>query len=347
MMNKNTKKNIYCSVIVLLLSFGVTTKAYSLETLTAESQQASESEKTADVEGISQTGEISESAKKLHHMEWTFATYAEPDFGANRIGLYSPQDIVILETNGNGWGRIEISGTMHWVYYEKNLRRIEKFMPLYENKGDATPVDIIQPQLVEITTQEDNWALILTWRGLMWIDLTSVSHHVLLDVPLFNQRELGYPTGCEIVSLGMMINYITDVDVDTLVSKMPRSFDPNDGFRGNPATKGGFTIFPSALLDLTAEYLGSSQDMSGCSTDDLKDKLSSNKPVVVWVNGLGFNVHAICLTGYDERGFYYNDPWTGRKDKFITYGSFNSIWGKSIYDANLNKNYPPRKALSF
>ncbi|MDR2648159.1 MAG: C39 family peptidase [Clostridiales bacterium] len=106
---------------------------------------------------------------------------------------------------------------------------------------------------------------------------------------------------------------------------MPRSSDPDLGFSGNPASGGGFTIFPSAMMGLVNDYVGNPIDMTGSSIDDLKLKLSSDCPIVVWVAGLGFNVHAICLTGYDENGVYYNDPWTGVKNEFITYGKFLSI----------------------
>jgi uncharacterized protein YvpB len=170
---------------------------------------------------------------------------------------------------------------------------------------------------------------------------------VKMMVPLYNQRALGYNSGCEIVSTAMMINYTKKVSVDTLVSQMPRSSDPNKGYRGDiRVLSSGFTIFPSALTSLTKKYLGSAVDMTGCDMEALKKKLREGKPVVVWVNGLGFRVHAICLTGFNDSGFYYNDPWTASRSS-ITYKSFYSIWNKAIYDRQLDKNYSTRKALSY
>ena len=47
---------------------------------------------------------------------------------------------------------------------------------------------------------------------------------------------------------------------------------------------------------------------------------------MVWVYGLGFNwSHTVALTGYYDKGFYYNDPYTGRKSK-ISYGVFDYKW---------------------
>lgn len=170
---------------------------------------------------------------------------------------------------------------------------------------------------------------------------------VRLDVPSFDQQALDLDTGCEIVALGMMINYSTTADVYDLVSETPRSTDPNLGFRGDPFSTGGFTVFPSALLEVTENYLDNAIDMTGETIEDIKEQLQHDSPVVAWVNGLGFNVHAITISGYDVHGLYYNDPWTGVKDAFLTYDDFYEIWNKPIYDTRYEISYSPRKALSY
>lgn len=171
---------------------------------------------------------------------------------------------------------------------------------------------------------------------------------VLLDVPSYNQKELGYPLGCEIVSLAMMINYTTEAKIDDIYKKLPRAENPNEGFRGDPASSNnGWTIFPKALVPLAGEYLNDPQDMSGCEMEDIKEKLCADKPVIVWVVGLGWPVRCICLSGFDENGFYYNDPATGKKDVFISYSQFNEIWTKQIYDKKLEIPYPSRIAMSY
>lgn len=282
-----------------------------------------------------------------HYVGWTFNTYAEPDFKAEKTGTYPPQDILILARKDDGWALIHTYKGAYWAYLNENKIYVDRYMFIYDNKGDTDYVSGIDPQVIKVIVQEENWLLIETWLGAKWIDLTSVRTSVLLDIPSYNQRSLGYPTGCEIVSTAMMINYTTEANVKTLASEMPRAQNPSDGFRGNPTSDGGFTIYPQALLSLTEKYLGSAQDMSGCEIEDLKRKLNENIPVVAWVNGLGFNVHAICLTGYDEKGLYYNDPWSGKKDLFITYDSFYKIWNDPIYDSIYGPSYPTRKALSY
>ncbi|MDR2940920.1 MAG: C39 family peptidase [Clostridiales bacterium] len=169
---------------------------------------------------------------------------------------------------------------------------------------------------------------------------------VLLDVPSYNQRELGLWTGCEIVSVAMVLNYEFSVDAIFLAETMPKSPDPNKGYVGDPYSKTGFTIFPTALEGVIEMY-APVYNMSGCTIDGLKGQLRLGMPVAVWVNGLGFNVHCIALTGYDSEGFYYNDPWTGEKNVHIGFGTFEDMWGKAIYDESTGYPYSGRKAISY
>ena len=87
--------------------------------------------------------------------------------------------------------------------------------------------------------------------------------------------------------------------------------------------------------------------MSGCEISDLREQLNTNTQILVWVNGLGWSVHALCLTECDKHGFYYYDPRTGEKDTLITAESFYAIWDKPIYDSLFNTFYSTRKALSY
>jgi len=283
----------------------------------------------------------------LHHVPWRFDTYNQPNFKALKTNSFNPQTVTIIETSENGWALINTYNGEQWFYINDNLRFIENTMTLFESKYDEVPIASLSSQIVKIIEEDDNWLLIDTWLGLKWVDLLYIRPFIILDVPTLNQRHLGYPTGCEIVALCMMINHCIEVDIETLVSQMPLSTNPEEGFVGNPTSKSGFTIFPSAMSVLIDEYIGNSYDMSGCSIEDLKQHLNMEIPIVAWVNGLGFNVHAICLTGYDEEGFYYNDPWTGEKNSFITYDDFYLIWNKPIFYKQLNIYYSPRMALSY
>ena len=178
--------------------------------------------------------------------------------------------------------------------------------------------------------------------------LESINIIVLLDVPSYDQRDLGYPLGCELVSLAMLMNYKTEVDIKDLYDDLPRADHPEKGFRGDPASSSrGWTIFPPALEDMMEKYIDGFYDMSGLEMDDLKAQLDANRPIMVWIKGMGWAVHALCLTGYDEQGFYYNDPWTGEKNAYLSFDNFYDIWNEPIYDSVLELTYEPRKAMSY
>ncbi|MBY0097113.1 C39 family peptidase [Mesobacillus maritimus] len=151
---------------------------------------------------------------------------------------------------------------------------------------------------------------------------------MLLNVPLTPQLpEL--PTGCEITAVTMMLQYKgANVDKIKLAREMPKHpWDPSYGYVGDPFTKRGWTVYPSALMGLVKKYAGSSENLTGKSNDFIDKNLSNNKPVVVWVSPMhGFSVHALVLTGYNQKSYYFNDPWTGEKDVKMSKSEFNKIW---------------------
>lgn len=145
--------------------------------------------------------------------------------------------------------------------------------------------------------------------------------------PICQKPEL--PTGCEITSWTIMARYagikITKMQAAKI---MPQSDDPNKGFVGSPYISygSGLVVYPNGLKKMTIKYLGSYENMTGCSIYRIKKKLRNKHLVMVWVRNLdGFNSHTIVLTGYDRTSFYYIDPWIGTKRKFI-YDYFKSIW---------------------
>lgn len=137
------------------------------------------------------------------------------------------------------------------------------------------------------------------------------------------------PTGCEITSWTMMANFAgVKIDKITAAKIMPKSNDPNKGFMGSPFSHSGngLVVYPNGLKKMTIKYLGSYKNLTGCSLNTIKKNLRQHKLVMVWVYGLGFNwSHTVALTGYDNKGFYYNDPYTGQKAK-ISYSSFKTKW---------------------
>ena len=212
---------------------------------------------------------------------------------------------------------------------------------------NISDVTLIQKVLAHITSSSDdiikcgdvNFDGELTIRDVTYIQmyiakyidslpvLSTLPTSVMLDIPVIAQNpEL--PTGCEITSVTQMLRYAgADVDKVSLAYEMPyHSSDPYQGYVGDPFTSSGYTIFPSALVDLVEKYAGSAVDMSGCTLDDLKLQLALGKPVVVWVkNFRGWNLHCILAVGYDENYIYLNDCSRVSRDAY-TFEDFESYW---------------------
>lgn len=140
------------------------------------------------------------------------------------------------------------------------------------------------------------------------------------------------PTGCEITAWTMMVQYAgKKMDKITAANIMPRSGNPNYGFMGSPyASSGrGLVVYPNGLSGITKKYLGNYINLTGCSHCRIRAQLRKGHLVLVWLNGLnGFASHTVTLTGYDENYFYYNNPWTGQKERF-SYGYFDAMWWRN------------------
>ncbi|AMP21468.1 hypothetical protein AZF37_09815 (plasmid) [endosymbiont 'TC1' of Trimyema compressum] len=151
---------------------------------------------------------------------------------------------------------------------------------------------------------------------------------IILNVPIVSQLpEL--PTGCEVAAITMVLNYNNiNINKVELAYEMPLdNNNPNYGYVGNPFTKHGWTINPPALMSFLKQYLNSSLDMTGFSLSAIEKQIIDNKPVVTWCSGFhGFTVHTIVITGFNESYFYYNDPWTGEKNKKISKLIFKKQW---------------------
>jgi len=229
-----------------------------------------------------------------------------------------------------------------------NIYHIGGYMPIFYHMGATEIIEFLPLHIVQILDTQGNWKHVRTVRGEKWINMDWLPGEMVLDVPGLNQQALGMPTGCEIVSLAMLINKYQEVCVFTLVDEMPRNFDPLLGFRGDPFTAGGFTILPPALMEMTERHLGSAVDMTGATIEEVQAHITRGRPVLAWVRGMfGFTVHVIVLTGFNEYGFFYNDSWLGGINEFISYQDFLAMWEDSIIDVHLNRTYPPRIALSF
>ena len=153
------------------------------------------------------------------------------------------------------------------------------------------------------------------------------------QVGSLSQNELGLPSGCEIVSLGVLMQSVGyDVTPNELADDylvMDGSF--SDGYAGSPYGAGGG--FPPGIVGAANAYLaanGSSSyayDLTGSTFEGLKGLLSHGYPVLVWstmfVEEPMFsgaydsdrewydNEHCVVVYGVDDEGVLVSDPIEG------------------------------------
>ncbi len=269
-----------------------------------------------------------------------------PGTGYSIIGLMPAGSVYCAIEKSSNWWKIQYDSRTGWVSggYCSTLPGQTGVKvtttPLNVRGGPGTGYAILgtvnSGQVFWWSTTSSGWYKV-NWNGrtgwmsglyLSRVNLagTASPQQILLNVPMISQLpEL--PTGCEITAVTMMLKYKgANVTKTMLADEMPRSTNPNYGFVGNPYDKSGWTIYPSALMDLVRKYAGSAVNLTGSPVSALELQIQRNIPVVVWVTLHGFSVHAITVTGYDPNNLYYNDPWTGQKNAAMVKSAFESIW---------------------
>lgn len=123
--------------------------------------------------------------------------------------------------------------------------------------------------------------------------ITAKQLYMLMPVQYISQNpEL--PTGCEITSLTMTLNYLGfDVDKTYMAENYLARLEGFDGsfydyFIGNPFETKGWGCFAPAITNAANKYLGSqlssltAYNISNSSIQSLFDELSDGNPVIVW-----------------------------------------------------------------
>lgn len=162
----------------------------------------------------------------------------------------------------------------------------------------------------------------------------------LVETPFISQKDAKIYNGCEAASLLMSLQYKNkslDYDLHKFVSEMPmHESDPHQGFvysiyDYDPLDVAHW-IAPDALAKFGSNY-AKTYNVSGSSTDELKDFINNNKNVIVYVTAnynepimneqeVPVNLHVVLLNGYNRETNEYVviDPYHGKmnveKEKF-------------------------------
>jgi uncharacterized protein YvpB len=167
----------------------------------------------------------------------------------------------------------------------------------------------------------------------------------ILEVPYIDQS-VRYPTGCESVSTVMMLQYLGyEMDVDDFIEQyLPcEPFEEREGvlygpnprvsFCGSPYDEESFGCYAPVIQKTLEQIVGADYevvDETGTPTSQLLAQyIDQGMPVVYWacinmrepIVGPDWmlkdtkekftwisNEHCMLLVGYDEDGYYFNDP---------------------------------------
>ena len=171
----------------------------------------------------------------------------------------------------------------------------------------------------------------------------------IIPVPYIDQS-VKYPTGCESVSTVMLLKYLGyDISVEQFIENCldKKEFeiregqlfgaDPNLYFCGSPYDKDSFGCYAPVICKALKKVLGEEYEVvneTDTSIEELVKKyIDADMPVIFWVcinmrepitgpewrlfdSGEVFtwisNEHCMLLVGYDESGYYFNDPHENR-----------------------------------
>lgn len=194
----------------------------------------------------------------------------------------------------------------------------------------------------------------------------------LLDVPYINQNGK-YPTGCESVSAVMALNFAgygisVNSFIDNYLDKAITpyigtdgnyyGYDPREYFLGDPYSEKGWGCMAPVIITALNRCIDQSRhtvkNLTGSSLSSLRSYLDSDIPVIFWATQ-GMNPtrtsktwtivdtdrtytwispnHCLLLVGYDDTGYYFNDPLTHKNCRYnadIVENRFNATGRQAI-----------------
>ena len=193
-------------------------------------------------------------------------------------------------------------------------------------------------------------------------------NEVMLDVIEFCQYP-DYPTGCESVSLYMLLNYYgVQVTVDDIYDLLPMGAQPYDDengvrhganpereFVGDPRSEYSYGVFNEPIAKVAEHFKPDVKTERDVSIDQIKAILDTGNPVLAWyvsapmrdimyrwcwLDENGETVywpggeHAVVICGYDDTSLTYRDPNAGTTvaiDYDTFEKSFRELGGRVVY----------------
>lgn len=190
----------------------------------------------------------------------------------------------------------------------------------------------------------------------------SIERHIIEFTPICQYPEL--PTGCEVTSLAMVLNYY-NVDCDKceisdnfLTKGAVGTVDFHKAFEGDPRDEYSYGCYANVIVETANKIIAdkgvslSVNDFTDTSLEELYSFIDNDIPVIVWgtqdcqeghfsvtwnVNGQDLTwftpEHCMVLIGYDNNSVWVADPIYGdirSYDKTVFESSYNSLFKQAI-----------------
>ncbi len=193
--------------------------------------------------------------------------------------------------------------------------------------------------------------------------------HLIQGVPLICQFP-EFPSGCESVASVMALQYAGEkISVTRFIDSYLNTGavyrkdgvlygpDPYKSFVGDPRSQYALGCYAPVIENALVRYFGDAarvKNTTGETFDTLCERyIAHNVPVLVWVSiymkdtgqgnvwytqdGKRFqwitNEHCMLLVGYDEGGYYFNDPYSGKQlyyDKQLSARRYETFGRQSL-----------------
>lgn len=190
--------------------------------------------------------------------------------------------------------------------------------------GKATKLKHKLVQLDQVSTTSTGTYFKVSRRGHRygWLSskaLTKPKIYVLPYTYTSQLYPLYAPNACESASLKMALSVkgiATHTSLKTIISRMPKSSNPNKGFNGNPYKNSPegvvWTIYPKPLTTYAQEYDSHAANITGASKNQLITEVKRGNAVVTagswhYLNGRPY--HVLALVGYKPGKFLVADPF--------------------------------------
>lgn len=152
-------------------------------------------------------------------------------------------------------------------------------------------------------------------------EIIEIPESILLeDVPYYSQEDI-LPTGCEIISAKMLLEFYThqETELDEMLSVIPCQYPkeenhrlyaphPENAFIGNPRNESSFGCFAPVIVKMLNHLLPDAYqavDTSGTDLQELAETyLPQNTPVLVWATiGMWNPFPNVSWYLYNEKGY--------------------------------------------